>query len=133
VRKIAAEHGVDIKQVEGTGIHGRVTKRDIEAYLERAAEPRPAPEREAEPASTTEIVAAPPQRPASGDFYVPPYTEGESVEIEPMSRIRQITSAHMTYSKATSAHVTTVFHMDLSRVHRARERAKVAFQRAYGT
>ncbi len=83
--------------------------------------------------SSTEIVAPPPQRPLPEGFYVPPYTEGEPVEIEPMSRIRQITSAHMTYSKATSAHVTTVFHMDLSKVWAKRNRAKDGFLRAHGT
>jgi 2-oxoglutarate dehydrogenase dihydrolipoamide succinyltransferase (E2 component) len=133
VRKIAAEHGVDIKEVEGTGIHGRVTRRDIEAYLGQAAASEPPAAPRPAPVATTELVPAPPQRPAVEGFYVPPYSEGERVEIEPMSRIRQITSAHMTYSKATSAHVTTVFHMDLSRVHNVRERSRLGFQRAYGT
>jgi pyruvate dehydrogenase E2 component (dihydrolipoamide acetyltransferase) len=55
------------------------------------------------------------------------------VVIEPMSKIRQITAAHMRYSKDTSAHVTTVFHMDFSKVHRARERARRGFQKANGT
>ena len=59
-----------------------------------------------------------------GDFFVPAYSENEPVSIEPMSKIRQITAAHMTYSKATSAHVTTVFHMDLSRVAKTRAAAK---------
>ncbi|MDX1502823.1 MAG: dihydrolipoamide acetyltransferase family protein, partial [Thermoanaerobaculia bacterium] len=68
-----------------------------------------------------------------GEFSVAAYTEGEEVEIEPMSKIRQITAAHMVYSKATSAHVTTVFHMDMTRVARARARAKGGFQRAHGT
>jgi 2-oxoglutarate dehydrogenase E2 component (dihydrolipoamide succinyltransferase) len=58
---------------------------------------------------------------------------GENVEIVPMTRIRQITAAHMRYSKDTAAHVTTVFHMDLSRVHRARERAKRGFEKAHST
>ena len=50
-----------------------------------------------------------------------------------MSKIRQITAAHMVYSKATSAHVTTVFHMDMSRVARARARAKDGFLKKEGT
>jgi pyruvate dehydrogenase E2 component (dihydrolipoamide acetyltransferase) len=50
-----------------------------------------------------------------------------------MSKIRQITAAHMVYSKATSAHVTTVFHMDFSKVHAARERAKAGFLESHGT
>jgi pyruvate dehydrogenase E2 component (dihydrolipoamide acetyltransferase) len=76
--------------------------------------------------------AAPAQRPA-GAFHVPAYVEGENVEIEPMTKIRQITAAHMVYSKATSAHVTTIFHLDMSRVARARARAKDGFFRIEGT
>ena len=64
---------------------------------------------------------------------MPAYVEGENVEIEPMSKIRQITAAHMVYSKATSAHVTTVFHIDFSRVARARARAKDGFYKKEGT
>ena len=61
------------------------------------------------------------------------YHEGDNVEIEPMSKIRQITAAHMVYSKATSAHVTTVFHIDFSKVARARARAKDGFHKKEGT
>ena len=145
VRKMAEAEGVDLSEVEGTGIHGRVTKRDLEAYLESrdrgtpaetekaAAASMPAAD-EAQPTGGTELVRTPRRAEPEGDgFFVPAYTEGENVEIEPMSRIRQITAAHMRYSKDTSAHVTTVFHMDLSRVHRARQNAKSAFQRAHGT
>ncbi|MFY9825092.1 MAG: dihydrolipoamide acetyltransferase family protein, partial [Thermoanaerobaculia bacterium] len=80
--------------------------------------------------------AAPAPAPASrptGGFHVPAYTAGENVEIEPMSKIRQITAAHMVYSKATSAHVTTVFHVDFSKVARARARAKDGFFKKEGT
>jgi len=139
VRKIAAEHGVDIGAVTGTGIHGRVTKKDILAFVDSGAgapvgeTPAPAPSERGAGPSSTEVIPAPSQRPVPSGFFVPAFTEGEHVEIQPMSKIRQITSAHMTYSKATSAHVTTVFHMDLSRVHRARERAKAGFLKAHGT
>ena len=131
VRKMAAEHDIDLSKIEGTGIHGRVTKGDLEAYLEGGAAPAAkAPETAAEkPEKAPEKAAAP----AAGGFHVPAYTEGEPVEIEPMSRIRQITAAHMRYSKDTSAHVTTVFHMDMSRVARARQRAKAGFLEAHGT
>ncbi len=146
VRKIAEAEGVDISQLPGSGIHGRVTKRDIEAHLEeRAKAPAPA----ATPASTP-VVAAPAPSPASPraaapapaapagtkqpvEFHVAAYTESEDVEIEPMSKIRAITAAHMRYSKDTSAHVTTVFHLDMSGVSRAREKARRKFEEANGT
>lgn len=137
VRKIAAEENVDIAAVEGTGIHGRVTKKDILAYIEaRAAGRLPAAAPAAStPASVPAPSVAPPapaQRPTSG-FSVPAYHPGENVTIEPMTRIRQRTADHMVYSKATSAHVTTVFHVDMSRVARLRARAKSRFQAQNGT
>ncbi len=141
VRKMAQEHGVDISKLQGSGIHGRVTKKDLEAYLESGAQateaapavvaPAPTPAAPAAPAKAPELVPAVRRDP--GAFSVPAYTDSERVDIEPMSKIRQITSAHMSYSKATSAHVTTVFHMDLSRVARVRRMAKRGFLEAHGT
>jgi 2-oxoglutarate dehydrogenase E2 component (dihydrolipoamide succinyltransferase) len=148
VRSIAAKEGVDLAQVQGTGAQGRVTKQDILGYLEQrqaqpaaaAAAPRPTAVPSPAPAAAgprpvpapAPAAPAPAARPA-GTFHVPAYAEGENVEIEPMTKIRQITAAHMTYSKATSAHVTTVFHMDMSRVGRARARAKDRFFKQEGT
>jgi pyruvate dehydrogenase E2 component (dihydrolipoamide acetyltransferase) len=146
VRSIAAKEKVDLQAVEGTGAHGRVTKTDILSFLDQrqsapavaapaglaagAAAVAPAAAAPARAAAPAASVAA--ARPAGG-FSVPAYFEGENVEIEPMSKIRQITAAHMVYSKATSAHVTTMFHFDLSRVARIRARAKDGFARKEGT
>ena len=134
VRKMAAAEGVDLGAVEGSGIHGRVTKKDLVAYLERAdsrvekvdSEPVTAP-----PAPQTQVVTD--MRREPGEFYIAPYHEGENVAIEPMSNIRRLTAAHMVYSKATSAHVTSVSHVDLSRVARVRNRAKEGFSQTHGT
>ncbi len=93
-----------------------------------AAPAAPAPT----PAPTPAAATVPAQRPTGG-FSVAAYAEGDNVEIEPMSKIRQITAAHMVYSKATSAHVTTVFHIDLSRVARLRAKAKNGFLKKEGT
>ncbi len=128
VRNIARAESVDISQVPGTGIHGRVTKADILGYLEQ----RKSGTLPAAPARAAAPAPAPAARLDSG-FHVPAYVAGENVVIEPMSKIRQITAAHMRYSKDTSAHVTTVFHMDFTRVHAARERAKNKFLAANGT
>ena len=153
VRKIAAEEGVDLAEVEGTGAQGRVTKKDILAYIEGRGEaapkkaapaeraaPAPAPARAAKPAESA------PERPAPSegggilpgaspmpDFYAPAYSKGEEVDIEPMSQIRKITAAHMIYSKHMSAHVTTAFEIDMTNVVRIRERAKKKFAQANGT
>src|SRR4051794_31232250 len=153
VRSIAAKEGVNLEEVQGTGAQGRVTKDDILGYLDQrkaAPAPAPTPARPAAPAApapaapapapapapaAAPAAAAPPagQRPLPAGFHVPAYTAGENVEIEPMSKIRQITAAHMAYSKATSAHVTTVFHIDFSKVARARARSKDGFFRKEGT
>ncbi len=146
VRSIASKEKVDLQEVEGTGAHGRVTKTDILSFLDQrksapAAAAAPATAAGAAagaPAAAAAAPAAPAPAPApaarpAGGFSVPAYAEGDNVEIEPMSKIRQITAAHMVYSKATSAHVTTIFDFDLSRVARIRARAKDAFARKEGT
>ncbi len=125
VRSMAAKENVDLSQLTGTGIHGRVTKQDMLDYL---AQGKP---RRAVPAAAG-AGAAPTAKPSSG-FSVAAFQPGENVTIEPMSKIRQITAAHMRYSKDTSAHVTTVFHMDFTKVDRIRARAKDGFFRANGT
>jgi 2-oxoglutarate dehydrogenase E2 component (dihydrolipoamide succinyltransferase) len=156
VRRIAADEGVDLRRVEGTGIHGRVTKRDILAFLDErraetpaartapaaaagdtAAGARQAPEA---PAARRGLAPVAPPAPPAGEpgaplpeFSVPAYVEGERVEVEPMSRMRQITAAHMLYSRRTSAHVATVFEVDLSRLVALRQRAKDAFATQVGT
>ena len=130
MRKIAQEEDVDLDDVEGTGVHGRVTKQDILDYLEQR---KAAPQKPKAAARRRGAGGASPQAQPQDDFHVPAYSEGENVEIEPMSKIRQITAAHMRYSKNTSAHVTTVFHVDFSRVDKARARAKRKFAEANDT
>jgi pyruvate dehydrogenase E2 component (dihydrolipoamide acetyltransferase) len=157
VRSIAAREKVDLRRIQGTGIHGRVTKTDILAYLDarergevEAAKPAAAPATQApaalaaapavqpaqvpqvaKPAAPAPAASAPAAVPAG--FHVPAYLPGENVVIEPMSRIRQITAQHMAYSKSTSAHVTTVFHMDMTRVAKMRAKVKDRFAKEVGT
>jgi 2-oxoglutarate dehydrogenase E2 component (dihydrolipoamide succinyltransferase) len=102
VRKMAAEHGVDITQVQGSGIHGRVTKQDMEAYLdqmEKAGAPA------AQPAAAQ---PAAPSRPA------PVVTPGAGDKVEPMSVMRLKIAEHMVQSRQTSAHVQTFWEVDVS-------------------
>ncbi len=127
VRKIAAEQGVDIAEIPGHGISGRVTKQDILNYIETA--PSPAPRTAPAPAA-----APPPVMPAAApmpggglfipDLRIPPYVEGEPVEIEPMTIMRRKIAEHMVYSMSVSAHVTSFFDVDFEAVARQRESMK---------
>jgi pyruvate dehydrogenase E2 component (dihydrolipoamide acetyltransferase) len=124
VRKIAQEHGVDIRELEGTGIHSRVTKNDILSYIEnRKVAALPArgaalPAEALEP-GRAEAAPFPAPRPA-------PAATGRD-EVVAMTRIRKITAENMILSKRTSAHVTTVFHVDYTSIARIRERHKDVF------
>src|ERR1043165_1194244 len=108
VRKITQEHGVDISKLEGTGLSGRVTKNDILSFIESGATPAPAPSQPA-PVPAYEPAAPPPSRPQVGD------------RVEPMSVMRKKIAEHMVLSRRTSAHVTTVYEIDMTRVARYRD------------
>jgi len=135
VRRIASEHGVDIALVSGTGIHGRVTKEDILAYVEgRAAAPAPqAAARSGMPRPA--LVAPPPAHgtpPISGATLGPsgPFT-GDELR-EPMSIMRQKIAEHMVASRHASPHVNTVFEADMSRVVALREGSLAEFEAKHG-
>jgi len=106
VRNIAAEHGVDLTDVNGSGVSGRVTKRDIMAYLD---------DRSTDDSGRPSGLAA--------------YAPGEEVRIEPMSVMRRKIAEHMIYSRRTSAHVHSVFEIDFARVAAVRQEKKAEFER----
>jgi 2-oxoglutarate dehydrogenase E2 component (dihydrolipoamide succinyltransferase) len=130
VRRMAEEQGIDLATVKGTGLMGRVTKEDMEAHLAgrpaAAAAPTPAPA--AAPARPAQPAPQAPARPAG-----PVFAQGERVKVEPMSRMRKLISDNMVNSKHTSAHVYTVFELDMSHVSRLRNQHRKAFEQAYGT
>jgi 2-oxoglutarate dehydrogenase E2 component (dihydrolipoamide succinyltransferase) len=105
VRKIAAENNVDISQIQGSGVSGRVTKNDILGYIQQ---PSPA----AEPARTP----APAQKAE--------FKSGESIRLEPLSVMRKKIAQHMVLSKQTSAHVSTVWEVDFTSVEKLRQQYK---------
>jgi 2-oxoglutarate dehydrogenase E2 component (dihydrolipoamide succinyltransferase) len=120
VRRIAAEHRVDISAVPGTGIGGRVTKQDILGHIERGPGPSAPPSAPDSPGAPAPPRAA--SSPASGD----------RVEVVPMTPIRKKTAEHMILSKRTSAHVTTVFEVDMTRVDELRRKHKAAWEEKSG-
>ncbi len=132
VRKMAREYNIDLKQVRGTGAGGRITKQDLENYMAQqgartmAASVQTA-QQPARPAPSLPSVPPPPAE-------VPPVPRGEGpkTRVEPMSTMRQKIAEHMVFSKRTSAHVTTVHKVDMTRVARMRDRHKDAFKQRYG-
>ncbi len=151
VARIASEHGIDPNAVAGTGTGGRVTKKDILAFIESGAQAVTAPEQVA-PEPAAPATPAAPAAPAAATIELPvarpvptvpapsptpaptpaaaPLQVGE-VE-EPMSAMRRGVMAHMRRSLDTSAHVSSAIEVDMSRIVVARERLKKEYQASYG-
>mgnify|MGYP003393217446 CR=1 FL=1 len=120
VRNIAKEHGVDLARIPGSGLSGRVTKADIMSFLDTGAALHPEDLLLKSPASSS--VSANSQPAANtGD------------RVEKMSVMRKKIAEHMTFSKQTSAHVTSVYEIDMTNVAKFREANKSEFQSRYGT
>jgi 2-oxoglutarate dehydrogenase E2 component (dihydrolipoamide succinyltransferase) len=128
VRKLARENNVDLSQVTGTGLGGRITKQDIMAFIERgpsAAAPQiastPQADGVSQPSSRPEPSAPP--RPA------PAAIPGDLV---PMSQMRKIIAQRMIESRRTSAHVHAMFEVDLTRIVNLRNKLKNSFEQRNG-
>jgi 2-oxoglutarate dehydrogenase E2 component (dihydrolipoamide succinyltransferase) len=130
VARIASEHGIDPSQVPGTGNGGRVTKKDIQAFIDSDATEAAAPAPPAAPAQTPAHTApaAPQQTPASQEAEPP----GPGESYEPVSAMRRGIAEHMRRSLDTSAHVTSAIEVDMSKVVQIREKLKKEYQSAYG-
>ncbi len=153
VRKMAAEHGIELGGLQGTGIAGRVTKRDLVGLLESGAAMTTAA-----PGTSPAAASAAPEVPAqaavasaavtgkgangaavpagagalAGDLHAPAVESMPGDVVEPMSRIRQLTAEHMVLSRRWNAHVTSFFEVDLTRVARIRAKQRNEFERATG-
>lgn len=137
VRNIAKEHGIDISRISGTGMSGRVTKNDILNFIETGAALRPqdllvgkvsAPTVAPTPAPQTVSQSAP-----KAEFKAPQTATAVGDRVEPMSVMRKKIAEHMTFSKQTSAHVTSVYEIDMTNVAKFRNKNKAEFQSRYGT
>jgi pyruvate dehydrogenase E2 component (dihydrolipoamide acetyltransferase) len=126
VRRIARESGVELGQIQGSGLGGRITKQDILAFLEkRAASPAPPPAIEPPAPEPRPAAAAPsPVAPAAG--------YSGRIETVAMTAMRKSIAEHMILSRRTSAHVTTVFEVDLTRVAALRDDYRGRFEREEG-
>ena len=129
VRKMVADHNLDLREIPGTGLAGRVTKNDVLGYIDSGAVGQRGSEAAApissgvpmsEPVTTAPQPrgpAAPPPAPAGVDPW-----EGDRVE--PWSRIRKLTAEHMVMSRRVSPHVNTIFEIDYTRISQLRAKKK---------
>jgi pyruvate dehydrogenase E2 component (dihydrolipoyllysine-residue acetyltransferase) len=116
VRKIAREHGVNLSQVPGTGLGGRITKQDIMAFIERSS---------AAPASAPAPAA--PQTPSR-----PPAPAAYPGDLVPMTNMRKIIAQRMIESRRTSAHVHCMYEVDFTRIVTLRAKQKTGFEQRHG-
>ncbi len=121
VRRLAKEHDIDLSQVTGTGQGGRISKKDIEAYLKARA-------------SAAEVPAsAPVSEEALGTFRPAPAARFGSYTVEPLSTMRRTIAEHMSLSMRLAPHVATVHQIDCSVIVKARDEAKHKFLEQNGT
>jgi 2-oxoglutarate dehydrogenase E2 component (dihydrolipoamide succinyltransferase) len=128
VRRIARDYQVDLTQVRGTGLGGRISKKDILAYVEQrqsaaAGRTAAAPAPSVPPPSPSPAAVQP--APALSAFTGP-------TQVVPMTPMRRQIAEHMVASKKTSAHVYTVFEIEMTKVVEARERQRDEFERRNG-
>jgi pyruvate dehydrogenase E2 component (dihydrolipoamide acetyltransferase) len=152
VRRMAAEHGIDLTTIPGTGAGGRISKQDIEAVIAAGGAPAAAP-----PSAPAVDPAAAPARPAMpppsapSAAPAPPATSGGQVHVafesavprekmyfgnytvEPMSNMRQRIAEHMVASKRVSPHVYSVDEIDMTKVASLRAKSKDEFEKRYET
>jgi pyruvate dehydrogenase E2 component (dihydrolipoamide acetyltransferase) len=125
VRKIAKEHQLDLRQVPGTGSSGRITKDDVLQYIDKGGAAK-APAATAS-APATQAPAAP--KPSAAPI---PAAGPQPGELVPLTRMRSIIAQRMVDSKRTSAHVHTVFKVDLTRIVKIREKEKAKYEQRNG-
>jgi pyruvate dehydrogenase E2 component (dihydrolipoamide acetyltransferase) len=119
VRKIAREHGINLSQVTGTGLGGRISKQDIMAFIESQSSSRPGAAAETAPATSAAIPSRPAPAPYPGDLV-------------PMSNMRKIIAKHMIESRRTSAHVHCMYEVDFTRIVNLRNKQKNGFEQRHG-
>ena len=124
VRKMAREYNIDLAQVPGSGAGSRITKQDIEAYIEAQAARTVA--------SAAPAFAATAPAPAAAPIAPPAAATPAKTRVEPMSIMRKKIAEHMIKSQTISAHVTTVHKIDMTKIAKLRARHKDEFTARYG-
>jgi len=124
VRKIAREHNVNLAQVSGTGLGGRITKQDILEFIDKS---------QGAPAAAAPTTSAPPSKPApSAPEARPAPPASIPGDLVPMTNMRKIIAQRMVESRRTSAHVHCMYEVDLTNIVRLRAKNKSGFEQRNG-
>lgn len=137
VRNIAAKEGIELEQlqqIEGSGAGGRVTKKDILAYVreQKAAEQIPPSASQKAIAPESKPHQSTTQKQQTTSFSTPTFSNGENVEIVEMDRMRRLIADHMVYSKNVAPHVTSFVEADVTNLVNWRAKVKKEFQQKHG-
>jgi 2-oxoglutarate dehydrogenase E2 component (dihydrolipoamide succinyltransferase) len=135
VRKIAREHNVNLSQVEGTGLGGRITKQDIQAFIEgqSGSEQRESGGTGVSPVQPSEDARRPTNISASATAPAPrPAPATIPGDLVPLSNMRRIIAQRMIESRRTSAHVHCMFEVDITRIVNLRNKLKSGFEQRNG-
>ncbi|HEY4869510.1 MAG TPA: dihydrolipoamide acetyltransferase family protein [Candidatus Dormibacteraeota bacterium] len=139
VRMLVREHGVDLSQIQGSGIGGRISKKDVLEYVQRrdaGGVQRSAPAQV--PAASPPQTQAPPPAAATAATATQPAVAqpaaapGEGETIVPLTSVRRAIAEHMVRSRRTSPHAYVMVEVDMSAVSRTRTRARADFEKRYG-
>jgi pyruvate dehydrogenase E2 component (dihydrolipoamide acetyltransferase) len=126
VRKIAREHGVNLSQVSGTGLGGRITKQDILSFIDSQSSTPAAP------AAVTSATAPPEFAPGTSRPSAPPAPAPYPGDLVPMTNMRKLIAKHMIESRRTSAHVHCMYEVDFTRIVNLRAKHKAGFEQRHG-
>lgn len=129
VSRIAAEHKVNLNEIQGTGLDGRITKKDILTYVEQRTAPTPPPPPQPTPIAEPIQPAPPAMSPSPTPSPAPPAMPPSPPHLLPLTSIRRSIAEHMVRSKHTSPHVTTIFEFDFTNVDKHRRAHKEQFAR----
>jgi len=139
VRMLVREHGVDLREISGSGLGGRVTKKDVLEYVQqRDAGPVARPSSAPAPATPSVVSTAQAAQPAPSPTSVQPqqspvpFTAGEGDTIVPLTPVRKAIAEHMVRSRQTSPHAYVMVEVDMSAVSTIRDRERAAFEQRHG-
>ena len=131
VRKIAREHGISLSQIKGTGLGGRITKQDIQQFIDNQGSQPAHAEAAASAVPPTRSEAEPPQAPSPSAPPRPAAPTPYPGDLVPMTNMRRLIAKHMIESRRTSAHVHCMYEVDFTRIVNLRSKLKTGFEQRH--